>query len=162
MANKVSLEDFLMALHVLSDGAVYSQQIAPQSITGDGAYHEAAGARVAAGSFETVQFLIELGALVAADTVDVKVIQANAASAGTSKDLTNAALAQVATAGANLLYSIEVNLLMCDVANGFLWVNVSYSIANTKASLISCTAIGYGARKLPTVNGLTQAVKVLA
>lgn len=151
-----------MAVRNLTDGAAFKQLIVPQSIAGDGAAHEGAS-RIKGGDGETVTFLVEVGAMDAASTLDFKVIQADAATAGNTKDVTSAALTQVAAAsGASKVYAVEVRCdAALDSANGYKWLGISYTVTNAKNVLLSVLAVNFLMRRLPATNGLTQAVKVL-
>lgn len=149
-------------MHLLTENAIFSQQLVPQSITGTGAYVEAAGARIQVGQAEYIAFLVEVGAMAATSTLDAKVIQSNAATAGTSKDVVGAALTQIqAATGANKVYAIEVKADQLDQAGGFYWLNVQYRGSNTHAIMLSVIAVQTRVRG-PVTSGLTEAVKQAA
>jgi hypothetical protein len=149
-------------MHLLTETAAFSQQLAPQQVTGSGAFVESGGARVSMAAFEHVVFLVEVGAIAAATNLDVKVIQANAASSGTTKDVTGAALVTVTdAAGQNKLYAIEVKADQLDQANGFAWLNVSYQATNTKTVQMSVVGVRHHPRNAFT-SGLTQAIQQVA
>lgn len=147
-------------MHMLVENAIFSQQLVPQSITGNASYVEAAGARIQVGQGEFITFLVEVGAMAASSTLDVRIIQANAASSGTSKVVTGAALTQIPVAtGASKVYAIEVKADQLDQAGGYNWVNAQYNGSNTHAILLSIMAIQHKVRG-PVTSGLTEAVKV--
>lgn len=81
--------------------------------------------------------------------IDMAIMQANAASAGTVKALTGAALTQIADTGDNKVYIIEFETAKMDFLNDFRWALMRVTVASTSAGgLISAMAIKPNSRVL--------------
>lgn len=150
-------------MHTLTENVVFKQLLAPQTITGTGAFVNA-GTRESVAGAESIVVLIDVGNADASTTLDFKLVQADAASSGNVKDLTGAALAQINdSTGENKLYGIEVKADQFDWKNGFTFVTGAYNITNTKTVPLAITSIKHSLREAPAAaNGLTQTVFVVA
>lgn len=150
-------------MHTLTENTVFKQLLAPSTVVGTDAFVNA-GTRESIVGAENVVVLIDVGNCDASTTLDFKVVQADAASGGTVKDLTGAALAQISdSTGENKLYGVEVKADQFDWKNGFVFFTVAYNITNTKNAPLAITSIKHNLRDAPAAaNGLTQTVFVVA
>ncbi len=150
-------------MHTLTENTVFKQLLAPQIVAGTGAYVNA-GTRESITCAENAVVLIDVGNCDASTQLDFKIVQADAASGGNTKDLTGAALAQIDDAtGENKLYGIEVKADQFDWKNGYTFFTVAYRVTNAKNAPMSITGIKHNLREAPAANnGLTQSVYVLA
>lgn len=147
-----------MAFHNLTNAVVARQLLAPVVLTGTGAYVETTNRLdMRGGEFCTV--IVSLGAIQASTTVDLKLVQSNASTSGTTKDLGTVAFTQIAAAGGNAkLYAAEIRTGLLDSANGFFWLSVQHKITNTNTCAAAIDAYLTGNRTLPASNGFTQQV----
>ena len=81
--------------------------------------------------FERFAFLISAGALGASATVAAQVVQATAAAGTGSKVITGAAMTAFADDDDDQFVTIEVQSDQLDIANGFRYVAITVTIANT-------------------------------
>jgi len=143
----------------LTVNSAFGQLLTTQSVAGSGS--AAATSRFDVAGAETVTILLALGEVDAATTITFKLTQSDAASSGNTKDIDEAALTSVVTAGKNSLYAITVNANQLDATNGYRYVGASYTITNAKNVLMSVVAISSRLRSAPPASsGLAQNVLV--
>lgn len=146
-----------MANHNLTSAAVFKQLLAPVVLTGSGSFVETTN-RVDVRGGEFVTVIVDLGAIQATTTVDVKLVQSDAATSGNTKDLGTVAFTQIATAGAAKLYAFEVSTRQLDSANGYFWLSAQHKVTSTNTCAAAITALVTSQRVLPATTGLTQTV----
>lgn len=107
---------------------------------------------------ERIVALLDVGEMGAGATLDAKLEQATDASGTGAKDITGAAITQLAEADDLSNHTIEVIANDLDLANDFRFVrlNVSASVA----SLVSALVLGTDPAYKPTTHGFDQAVSV--
>lgn len=106
--------------------------------------------------YESVEFIVLLGALTSSATVDAKIQQATSAAGAGAKDITGKAATQLTQAGTDDNKQVRINVKSenLDVANGFRYIQASITPA-VAAALIAGVLLGWDARY-----GGTQATTV--
>lgn len=104
-----------------------------------------------------VAALLSVGAITATGTIDMKLVQATDTSGTGSKDVSGAALVQIADTGGSKSYAIELNSDLLDHTNGFTCIAVVLTTA-TAANVSSVTLLRYRGRRGSNAGGLTQRV----
>lgn len=89
-----------------------------------------------------------VGAVAASGTLDFKLQQHNAASSGTTKDITGKAITQLTASDADKVRVIELDVPELDTNNGFLWISAVATPA-TAASILSVEIIGTDPKSAP-------------
>lgn len=129
-----------------------SQALAPVSAS-SGAQN---GVAIDTMDYEGVCFILEVGAMTATGTLDMKIQRAIASAFGSPVDVAGAALAQIlAASGGSKTYII-------DVRNPIMQYLRCVLTPATAASVFGVTAIGYGKRGTrPATVAATQTVTVI-
>lgn len=106
--------------------------------------------RVKADGHEKFVAKMHVGAIAASGTLDFKLRQHNAASSGTSKDITGKVITQLTQAGSdsNKIRIIELDVTELDIANGYLWISALATPA-TAASILNVELVGCDPRFSP-------------
>lgn len=110
-------------------------------------------------AYEGGVFLIEVGAMVATATLNAQVVQATSSAGAGSKNLTNAALVEVADTGGSKLYAIEFRTGKLDLANGFKFVGLTVVTANANVTF-GTVLLRHRGRVFPVSTSLQQKVIV--
>lgn len=97
--------------------------------------------RVKADGHNKFVAILHVGAIAATGTLDFKLRQHNAASSGTSKDITGKAITQLTASDDDKYRIIELDVTELDVAGGFDWITAVATPA-TAAAICGVTLIG--------------------
>ncbi len=140
--------------HNLTQDVRFDQVLAPAS-RGAGAVTGAT--YLSMDGHESAVALLDVGAIVATGTINLKVVQATDAVGTGSKDMADAVLVQIADTGGSKLYAIEFRADTLDHNNGFVYVSVTLTTA-AAANIAGVTLMRYRGRRTSAAAGLTQRV----
>jgi len=97
--------------------------------------------------YARIVFIIHVGDMPATSTLDAQVVQATDSSGTGSKNITGAAITQLVATDDDKMVSIEVRDTALDVANGFRYVAITLTAANSPVG--TCFALQYRGGGLP-------------
>jgi len=135
---------------------VYRQQVANPGALSAGVLP---ASYINVSDFERFAFVFELGATDQA--VDFKVVQATAAAGTGSKDVSGAAITQLATTDDNKQVIIEVEVRKLDINNGFYFVAVTIALTGGSATTGAIVFYGINPGASPVSQPAALAQKVL-
>jgi len=107
-------------------------------------------ARFAVGAYRRFLVILMVGAITSTGTLDIDIEQSDAASGGTTKNVTGKSITQLTQAGSdsNKIVAIEIASEELDTNGGFAWLNVELTPL-TAASICGVLVLAGDARHQP-------------